>query len=316
MMTENVAVNPNQAAHIRIEDKRRFQDFRVETALLKTDLSIYERMVYVVLCSFASREGECFPSIGTIAKSAGCSERQVQRSLQKLEEIKVIRKSPAYRPGTSRQLANLYSLVGFRTKVEEGVGCLAVTPVFPGGVTGGHRGGDCQSPQVLPEELKEQEKIPNTLYSEAGASAGEKGADDSGPSDAPAPCPQGIPYQEKPEVKREEIPAAFRETFDLFLLKTGRQGITREELARLEALEKIHVPSRVQETITKALERFKNPRKPGSHQREPSELTWHYIWDVLKNQRSSGAGKAAGRKAERRLDPKWVKQAEAWAKSG
>jgi hypothetical protein len=315
-MTENVSSNPNQPAHIQIEDKRRFQDFRVETALLKTELSIYERMVYVVLCSFASREGECFPSIGTIAKSAGCSERQVQRSLTILEALNVVKKTSVYRQGTSKQLANLYTLVGFRAKTEEGEGCLAVTPVFPGGVTGGHRGGDCQAPQVLPEELKEQEKIPNTLYSEAGASAGEKGAEDSGSSDTPVPYPQGIPYQEKPEVKREEVPSAFRETFDLFLLKTGRQGITREELSRIEALEKIHVPSRVQETITKALERFRNPRKPGSHPREPSELTWHYIWDVLKNQRSSGAGKVAGRKAERRLDPKWVKQAEAWAKSG
>lgn len=115
-------------------------------------------------------------------------------------------------------------------------------------------------------------------------------------------------------MKREEVPAAFRETFDLFLLKTGRQGITREELARIEALEKIHIPSRVQETITKALERFRNPRKPTPHPREPSDLTWHYLWDVLKNQRSSGVGKATERKAERRLDPKWLKQLEAWEK--
>lgn len=295
---------------IRVEDKRRFQDFRVETALLKSGLSIYERMVYVVLCSFASREGECFPSIATIAKNAGCSERQVQRSLTILETLNVLKKTPAYREGTSKQLANIYTLVGFK-----GDGCQPVTHKTVGGVTGGHRGGDCQSPQVLPEELKEQEKIPNTLYSEAGASAGEIGANDSGPSNTP-PYPQEVPYQEKPEVKREEVPAVFRETFDLFLLKTGRQCITREELARIEALEKIHVPSRVQETITKALERFRNPRKPGANPREPSELTWHYVWDVLKNQRSSGGGKVTGRKAERRLDPKWVKQAEAWAKSG
>lgn len=316
-MTETVATSPNKQKPIHIEDKRRFQDFRVETALLRTDLSIYERMVYVVLCSFASREGECFPSIGTIARSAGCSERQVQRALLRLEEIKVVRKASAYRPGTSKQLANLYTLVGFRVKGEEGEGCLAVTPDFPGGVTGGHRVGDCQSPQVLPEEPKEKDT--DTLYPAAAAAVKQN-------EDTPAfgyrkaetdtSLPREKPDQEKPEVTREDVPAAFRETYDLFLLKTGKKGISWEELARIEALEKLHVPSRVQAEITNALERFRNPKRPGFYPRDPGELTWHYLWDALKNQKSGKAQQEGKRQpaAGRRHDPKWLKQLEAWEK--
>ncbi|GEM_PF-5650853 len=323
-MTERFSNHP-----IRIEDRRRFQDFRVETALLKSDLSIYERMVYVVLCSYASREGECFPSVGTIAESAGCSERQVQRALQRLENLRVIRKSAAYRPGTSRQLANLYTLVGFRGP--QGEGCLSVTHQWTGGVTGGHRGGDCQSPQVLPDEPKdkEQEKIPDTLYPAASAAGGDR---EEGPGpreqDTQRPLkrdddthtlyPREKPDQEKPEVTRESVPSAFRETYDLFLLKTGRTGISESELARIEGLEKLHTPSRVQAEISKSLERFKNPRRPGFHPRDPSELTWHYLWDVLKNQKSGKAKQEerATTAGGRRNDPKWLKQLEAWGNGG
>ena len=330
-MTEG---SSNHSSPIRIEDRRRFQDFRVETALLKSDLTIYERMVYVVLCSYASREGECFPSVGTIAESAGCSERQVQRALQRLEDLRVIRKSAVYRPGTSRQLANLYTLVGFRGKGENtprGEGCLPVTHQLTGGVTGGHRGGDCQSPQVLPEEPedKEQEKIPDTLYPEADASAKDHRGEGPEPraedpqrprkrdDDTHTLHPGEKPDQEKPEVTREQIPSAFRETYDLFLLKTGRTGITESERARIEALEKLHIPSRVQAEISKSLERFRNPKRPGFHPRDPGELTWHYLWDVLKNQKSGKARQEEKQPAGgRRNDPKWLKQLEVWANGG
>lgn len=116
------------------------------------------------------------------------------------------------------------------------------------------------------------------------------------------------------EVTREQIPSAFRETYDLFLLKTGRSSISREELARVEALEKLHIPSRVQAEISKALERF------GRSDRAPCELDWNYLWDALRHQktgkatsaRKTGVGNGAG--GGRRNDPKWLKQLEAWEK--
>jgi len=301
---------------IRIEDKRRFQDFRVEIALLKSDLSTYERMVYVVLCSYASREGECFPSLETVASGAGCSVRQVQRALRVLEEKGILRCLAQYRPGDMRQTANVYTILGFPNgqagNAENQMERQAVTLPSGGRVTIGHPPGDCQSPQEVDpgEELK---RLPDTLYPAAGA-AGKGGR--SPTPETPGTQPR-LP-QEKPEVTRESVPSAFRETYDLFLLKTGRTGIAESELARIWALEKLHTPSRVQEEISKSLERFKNPRRPGFHPRDRSELTWHYLWDVLKNQKSGKAKQEERQKrqAEREVDPAWRKQVEAWERGG
>ena len=308
-MTERLSNHP-----IRIEDKRRFQDFRVETALLKSDLSTYERMVYVVLCSYASREGECFPSLETVASGSGCSVRQVQRALRVLEEKGVLRCLAQYRPQDKRQTANVYSILGFPNgqpgDTERKNESPTVTPPLGGRVTIGHPPGDCQSPQeVEPSEVQEKKELPDTLYPAAGAA--ERGEQSLFPGE------KGQAPQEKPEVTRESVPSAFRETYDLFLLKTGRTGITELELARIEALEKLHTPSRVQAEISKSLERFKNPRRPGFHPRDPSELTWHYLWDVLKNQKSGKARQEEKQPAGgRRNDPKWLKQLETWANGG
>jgi hypothetical protein len=321
-MTERFSNHP-----IRIEDKRRFQDFRVETALLKSDLSTYERMVYVVLCSYASREGECFPSLETVASGSGCSVRQVQRALRVLEEKGVLRCQAQYRPQDKRQTANVYSLLGFPNgqpeKGEKKDGGSILPSSSGGRVTIGHPPGDCQSPQeVDPSEVQEKKELPDTLYPAAGAAErGESGERTLFPGEK-VQALQGKPHgeyppQEKPEVTRESVPSAFRETYDLFLLKTGRTGITESELARIEALEKLHTPSRVQAEISKSLERFKNPRRPGFHPRDPSELTWHYLWDVLKNQKSGKARQEEKQPAGgRRNDPKWLKQLEVWANGG
>ncbi len=118
----------------------------------------------------------------------------------------------------------------------------------------------------------------------------------------------GLPeHQGKPEVTRESVPRAFRETYDLFLLRTGRSGISREELARIEALEKLHVPSRVQEEISTALERF---RRMG---REPCELDWDYLWRSLRNQKSGvEPARSRSRGSPKEVDPEWAEALRQW----
>jgi predicted transcriptional regulator len=61
-----------------------------ENTILELDLSVYEKMVYAVLCSHAQKEGPAFPSIKTIAKEASCSRSKVFEALKKLEEIGLI----------------------------------------------------------------------------------------------------------------------------------------------------------------------------------------------------------------------------------
>lgn len=59
----------------------------VEFAVLDDErLTIYDRAVYFALLRFADHETrECFPAHATLARLAGCSERQVRISLSKLD---------------------------------------------------------------------------------------------------------------------------------------------------------------------------------------------------------------------------------------
>ena len=55
--------------------------------LVNESLSTYDKVVYIVLCSFVTAENcECSPSVEDIAKRASCSGRQVRRCLDTLEE--------------------------------------------------------------------------------------------------------------------------------------------------------------------------------------------------------------------------------------
>lgn len=78
-------------------------------------LSVYEKMVYVVLRSFVNpHKAEAWPSIQTICRLSGISRRQVIRTLKTLEEKGYITKQSnyVYDPNTkkARQTANIYKL--------------------------------------------------------------------------------------------------------------------------------------------------------------------------------------------------------------
>lgn len=65
--------------------------------------------VYIAICKFANKKGQCYPSYTTISEWAGISRRQVMRSIQELEELKVLTVVPQNRIGGS-QTSNLYQL--------------------------------------------------------------------------------------------------------------------------------------------------------------------------------------------------------------
>ncbi len=65
----------------------------VEKAIVQDTehLNIYDKMVYIVLCSFADNETQqCFPSVPKIAEYCGCSPSTVKRSLKRLEKLGLI----------------------------------------------------------------------------------------------------------------------------------------------------------------------------------------------------------------------------------
>jgi len=53
--------------------------FYLENDLLdRQDLTIYEKMIYIVIARYVDKEDKAFPSVPTIAKKGSMSERQVQ----------------------------------------------------------------------------------------------------------------------------------------------------------------------------------------------------------------------------------------------
>jgi hypothetical protein len=71
-------------------------------------------------------------------------------------------------------------------------------------------------------------------------------------------------------------PRALRETVELYWLKTGRDGLTPDDLAALRALDQAHTPAVIQKAITEGVERF---RQRGG---DPRGLTFRYVWDSLR----------------------------------
>ena len=71
------------------------------------------KFVLVSLANYASEDGVCWPSIGTIARMTGSSSRSVHRSLAKLEAAGLIRRRARWRGADRGQTSNLYDLVGF-----------------------------------------------------------------------------------------------------------------------------------------------------------------------------------------------------------
>lgn len=93
-------------------------------------------------------------------------------------------------------------------------------------------------------------------------------------------------YQEdlkKPESELctlEDVPSAMKETAEYMLFKTGRKNFTFDEISALKKLLVIHYPARVQREITKVVDRFTKKK------RSLATITFSYIYEALKNQRS------------------------------
>ena len=66
---------------------KRWTFFTVEFGLLEDErLSVTQKLTYIALTSFASRERVCFPSQEAVAKRVGCTRETVNRAIQALIE--------------------------------------------------------------------------------------------------------------------------------------------------------------------------------------------------------------------------------------
>ncbi|MDR3354498.1 MAG: helix-turn-helix domain-containing protein [Synergistaceae bacterium] len=92
-----------------------------EHSILDLDLSIYEKMVYIVLCSHAKKDGPAFPSVMTIAQEASCSRTKVFEALNTLEERGIITRENRIFPKRG-QTSNLYEIEDIEPRPQDGPG--------------------------------------------------------------------------------------------------------------------------------------------------------------------------------------------------
>jgi len=100
------------------------------------------------------------------------------------------------------------------------------------------------------------------------------------PADASRETRTTDPSKAEERLSRAEAlaaaPRALRETAELYWLKTGREGLTPDDLAALRELDQAHTPAVIQKAITESVERFK---RRGD---DPRGLTCRYVWDSLR----------------------------------
>ncbi|HFG9188000.1 TPA: conserved phage C-terminal domain-containing protein [Clostridioides difficile] len=102
-----------------LKDSRKGDWFWAENSLVdREDLSIYEKMIYIVLIRYSDEESCCFPSYKTISKKAGCSERQVSNVLKSLEEKGLLIRKKRKRKGSNEKESNLYILLSAKQEVQ------------------------------------------------------------------------------------------------------------------------------------------------------------------------------------------------------
>ncbi|MDR3230136.1 MAG: helix-turn-helix domain-containing protein [Synergistaceae bacterium] len=245
-------------------------------------LSTCDKAVFAVICAHVNVQTRSCPlRVKTIAEEANCCVRRVQESLKALAERGVIERVECFENG--KQKASVYKIVGHRalcyrdaesagsakSPISRGAEAAPISQFCPSG--GAEDDGlSLREPNIYKKKEKEKDYSP----SEREASLppddryrNDRCADDDliAPGDAFA---------------FGDVPTVMRETLDYFLLKTGRVGISPEELSALRALEEIHTPSRVNREIAEAVERFRKKNRP------LSELTLVYIYRSLQYQSS------------------------------
>jgi len=79
----------------------------IENKIIRhTELTIYHKMTFIALCSYANNDNICFPSYETIAGVVGCSRRKVIDTIKELISLGLIKKHQS-----ENHSANEYEIV-------------------------------------------------------------------------------------------------------------------------------------------------------------------------------------------------------------
>ena len=242
-----------------------------------SSLSLTARAVYSIICSYASTGNRtCWPTVKTLAKDAGVSSITIQRALKELADRGVIVRRERFEG--QRQISSKIFIVGFHAECyseEEGV-----SPVKGEGIT--HEGAGV-SPVIyrtipmndIKDSLTGEAKLPNPTEQKISPEN-----------------PQPSSLNPKEVCTPDDAPDILKQTAEYLLFKTGRKGLTWDEISDSRTLSANHTPARIQKEIDTACDRF---RRKG---RALWTLTFGYILGALQNQQSRGKRKGKNTKPD------------------
>ena len=247
----------------RIIDTRRNWEARVEMKILgkpKSEMSTYDKLVYVALCGHANRDGGAFPYVSTLADEASCSTRQVFRALANLEARGLIARNPQITVEKG-QVCTLYEVRGLEDYTPPD--CVAQGEEEPQAPVS-HAPRDCESGPYIRSTEQLQENIKD--YSPSGR-------------EVEPPAEHLEPAKEDENLPVSEAPPAMKSVAEAMLFKTGRTGLMESEIAVLRNLNARDYPAVIHAEIDIAVERFK---KLG---RDLRSLNFGYIAEMRQHRK-------------------------------
>ena len=135
---------------------------RIKAIRSASGVSPTDRLVLLVLASYADTEGRCWPSVQRVADGCGLTQRSARRILRRLESAKLIRKDGKGRRGTTAYIVANPDTVSPRTQCPPGQS-VPRTERPPGGDIDDTLGGDTVSPEVSIGEESMEESIVTAL---------------------------------------------------------------------------------------------------------------------------------------------------------
>ncbi len=245
----------------------RYGFFMVDNELIDehgAEIGPYAFFVYGAICRYSDRNGKCFPSVSTLARVTGISESSVRRSLNRLEEHKLIYRTQCFDP-QGGQRSNIYTLLPVDKRVTiEGKGGQSErqTPsvsIIPRGQS------ERPTPSVC-ETAKQEQSYKYTLEQET-----EKNNTNVEKSKARVDAPQVEPVvvvvesssspSPLPDVALPEQQECFNHLFNRFTELTNNHQPNPRDTILLQKLSG-YAKDIIDNAFDAALERATNPDKP------------------------------------------------------
>ncbi|HBH3048570.1 TPA: helix-turn-helix domain-containing protein [Clostridioides difficile] len=106
-----------------LKDARKKEWFWLENDLVdREDLSVYEKMAYMVMARYSDDESSCFPSLSLISKKMGCGITTVKKTINSLEEKNLIIKVHRKVKNKKENDTNVYYIMSLKGKSSGDIG--------------------------------------------------------------------------------------------------------------------------------------------------------------------------------------------------